>query len=210
MAKSTIFFLLFLSFSVLLHNVTASDDIRCLQGLKNSFKDPNGNLNSWNFSNYSMGFICKFIGVGCWNALENRVLSLSLPNMNLSGQFPDAFKYCSSLTTLDLSGNRFSGPIPSEICSWTPFLVILDLSNNSFSGSIPAELGNCTYLNKLMLNNNKLSGNIPPEISRLTRLKVLSVANNNLSGKIPPFSGLSDFEYGGNRHLCGGPLAKCG
>lgn len=130
--------------------------------------------------------------------------------MNLSRQLPDAFKYCSSLTTLDLSGNRFSGPIPSEICSWTPFLVNLDLSNNSFSGSIPAELGNCTYLNKLMLNNNKLSGNIPPEISRLTRLKVLSVANNNLSGKIPPFSGLSDFEYGGNRHLCGGPLAKCG
>lgn len=115
MAKSTIFFLLFLSFSVLLHNVTASDDIRCLQGLKESFKDPNGNLNSWNFLNYSMGFICKFIGVSCWIDHENRVISVSLPNMDLSGQLPDAFKYCSSMTSLDLSGNRFSGPIPSEI-----------------------------------------------------------------------------------------------
>lgn len=195
---------------MLLHNVTASNDIKCLQGLKDSFKDPNVNFNSWNFSNYSMGFICKFVGVIYWNNLENRMISLSLPNMNLSVQLPDAFKCCSSLATLHLSGNRFCGPIPSEICSWTAYLVKLDLSNNSFSGSIPAELGNCTYLNKLILNNNKLSGNIPPEISQLTRLKVLSLANNNLSGNIPPFSGLTDFEYGGNRHLCGGTLAKCG
>ena len=125
MTKSTIFFL---SFSVLLHNVTASNDIKCLQGLKDSFKDPNGNLYSWNFSNYFMGFICKFVGVICWNNLENRMISLSLSNMNLSGQLPDAFKYCSSLATLHLSGNRFCGPIPSEICSWTPYLVKLDLS----------------------------------------------------------------------------------
>ncbi|MCD9638046.1 hypothetical protein HAX54_021713 [Datura stramonium] len=215
MVESTIFWLLFLSFSPLLHNVTAAaavveDDIRCLRGLKDSLTDPNGNLNSWNFLNYSMGFICKFIGVDCWNDSENRVIGLTLASMDLSGQLPDAFKYCSSMITLDLSGNSFYGPIPSEICSWVPFLVSLDLSNNSFSGSIPAELGNCTYLNKLMLNNNKLSGNIPPEISRLTRLKVLSLANNNLSGSIPPFSGLSDFEFGGNRHLCRGPLTKCG
>ncbi|XP_060198182.1 inactive LRR receptor-like serine/threonine-protein kinase BIR2 [Lycium barbarum] len=217
MAKPTIFLHvthLFLSFSGVLHNVTAvavvEDDIRCLQGLKNSLTDPNGYLNSWNFLNYSTGFICKFVGVNCWNDRENRVLGLTLPSMDLSGQLPDALKYCSSVTTLDLSGNRFSGPIPSEICSWIPFLVSLDLSNNRFSGSIPAELGNCTYLNKLVLNNNKLSGNIPPAISCLRRLKVLSLANNNLSGSIPPFSGLSDFEFRGNRHLCGWRLAKCG
>ncbi|KAJ8551252.1 hypothetical protein K7X08_000622 [Anisodus acutangulus] len=206
--------LLFLSISRVFHNVTATavveDDIRCLHGLKDSLTDRNGNLNSWNFLNYSMGFICKFAGVDCWNDRENRVISLALPGMDLCGELPDALKYCSSLQTLDLSGNRFIGPIPLEICNWMPFLVTLDLSNNSFSGSIPAELGNCTYLNKLMLNNNKLSGNIPPEISSLTRLKVLSLANNNLSGIIPLFSGLSNFEFGGNRYLCGGPLAKCG
>lgn len=99
---------------------------------------------------------------------------------------------------------------PSELCSWIPFLVILDLSNNRFSGSIPGELGNCTYLNKLMLNHNKLCGNIPPEIARLTTLKVLSLANNNLSGNIPPFSGLTHYEFGGNRHLCCGSSPKCG
>lgn len=79
-----------------------------LGACKDSFKDSNGNLNSWNFLNYSMGFICKFIGVDCWNDRDNGVISLSLPNMDLSGQLPDAFKYCSSLTTLDLSGNKFS------------------------------------------------------------------------------------------------------
>ncbi|KAJ8544955.1 hypothetical protein K7X08_017538 [Anisodus acutangulus] len=130
--------------------------------------------------------------------------------MNLKGKVPDSLQYCRSLQTLDLSGNYLSGPIPSDICNWLPFLVTLDLSNNEFSGSIPADLVKCSYLNKLMHNDNKLNGNIPSQFSSLGRLKIFSVAKNDLKGRIPEaFDSGGSFDFGGNG-LCGGPLGKCG
>ncbi|XP_016509295.2 inactive LRR receptor-like serine/threonine-protein kinase BIR2 [Nicotiana tabacum] len=187
------------------------DDLKCLEGFKKSLEDPSGNLNSWDFTNSTVGAICKFAGVNCWNERENRINGLALQTMNLGGKVTESLEYCASLTTLDLSGNRFSGPIPSKICTWLPFLTTLDLSSNDFSGSIPADLVKCAYLNKLMLNDNKLSGNIPPEFSSFSRLKTLSVANNQLSGRIPAaFDSADSANFEGNSGLCGGPLGKCG
>ncbi|KAL3378774.1 hypothetical protein AABB24_004612 [Solanum stoloniferum] len=185
------------------------DDLKCLEGLKKSLEDPAGNLNSWNLKNTTIGAICKFTGVDCWNDNENRINHLILTTMNLGGKVTEAVQYCASLTTLDLSGNRFSGPIPSQICTWLPFLVTLDLSGNDYSGPIPADLAKCTFLNKLSLSDNKLTGNIPPEFSSLGRLKSFSVANNQLSGRIPAAFDSSNFNFEGNS-LCGGPLGKCG
>ncbi|CAN4079312.1 unnamed protein product [Withania somnifera] len=152
------------------------DDLKCLEGIKNSMEDPDTNLNSWNLKNSTVGAVCKFVGITCWNDRENRINSL------ITG----SVVYCASLTILDLSGNRFSGLIPSQICTWLPFL--------------------------LMLNDNKLTGNIPPELSSLGRLKTFSVANNQLSGRIPAAFDSADstyFNFEGN-NLCGGPLGKCG
>ncbi|MCE0482477.1 Inactive LRR receptor-like serine/threonine-protein kinase bir2 [Datura stramonium] len=188
------------------------DDLKCLEGFKKSLDDPDRNLNSWDFKNSTVGAICKFVGVTCWNERENRINGLALPKLNLGGKVTESVQYCASLTVLDLSGNRFSGPIPSQICTWLPFLVTLDLSNNDYSGSIPADLAKCSFLNNLMLNDNKLSGNIPPEFSSFGRLKSLSVANNQLSGRIPAAFDSADpsnFNFEGNI-LCGGPLGKCG
>ncbi|GMH15717.1 hypothetical protein Nepgr_017558 [Nepenthes gracilis] len=187
------------------------DDVRCLEGLKSSLEDPDGKLSDWTFANTTIGFICKYVGVSCWNDLENRVNSLELPNSELGGQIPDAFQYCGSLQTLDLSGNSLSGTIPSQICTWLPFLVFLDLSNNQLSGQIPPDLGNCKYLNKLSLADNQLSGNIPYQLSNLIRLNSFSVANNHLTGRI--LDSLSHFDksdFEGNDGLCGKPARKCG
>ncbi|XP_059294035.1 inactive LRR receptor-like serine/threonine-protein kinase BIR2 [Lycium ferocissimum] len=208
------------SFSLLIVLILASlvaaavveDDLKCLKGLKKSLNDPDGNLITWNVNNSTIGAVCKFSGVNCWNDNENRIISLTLSTMNLGGKVTESVQYCASLTTLDLSGNSFSGPIPSQICTWLPYLVTLDLSKNDFSGSIPADLAKCAFLNKLMLSDNKLSGNIPPEFSSLARLKTFSVANNQLSGRIPAAFDDKDsnnFNFEGNS-LCGGPLGKCG
>lgn len=187
------------------------DDVKCLKEFKNSVKDPQGRLTSWDFKNTSIGNICKFVGVSCWNDRENRVLNLELRDMKLSGSVPQALEYCVSLQNLDLGGNDFSGTIPSQICSWLPFLVGLDLPNNDFSGFIPHELGKCTYLNRLTLSDNRLSGTIPFEISSLSRLKVFSVANNQLTGTIPQlFAPVDKEDFAGNKGLCGKPLGKCG
>lgn len=192
--------------------VVAEDDVKCLRGVKSSFRDPDGNLGLWNFDNTTAGFICNFIGVSCWNDNENRVIGLELRELNLGGEVPGALQDCHSLQNLDLSGNGLSGTIPSQICRWLPYLVTLDLSSNDLTGPIPPDLGNCSYLNKLILSDNKLTGNIPSQIGSLARLETLSVANNDLSGRLPSsFDGMdpSGFDFGGT-DLCGGPAGKCG
>ncbi|EOY03291.1 Leucine-rich repeat protein kinase family protein [Theobroma cacao] len=192
-------------------SAVTEDDMKCLEGVKNSLKDPDRKLSSWTFNNNSVGFICKFVGVTCWNERENRLLSLQLRDMKLSGQLPESLEYCQSLQTLDLSANKLSGTIPPQICTWLPYLVTLDLSSNDLSGSIPPELSKCAYLNYLTLSNNRLSGSIPNQLSALGRLKKFSVANNDLTGAIPSsFENHDKADFAGNSGLCGGNLGKCG
>ncbi|KAK3001129.1 hypothetical protein RJ639_022204 [Escallonia herrerae] len=189
----------------------AEDDVRCLQGVRASLTDPQAKLSSWSFTNSTVGFICNFVGVSCWNNQENRLISIELREMDLGGSIPGDLQYCHSLQTLDLSSNSLSGPIPSQICTWLPYLVTLDLSGNDLTGSIPADLVNCSFLNNLILADNKLSGNIPYQLSTLGRLKKFSVANNGLTGNIPAyFNSFDAAAFDGNKGLCGGPLGKCG
>ncbi|KAK6128347.1 hypothetical protein DH2020_037907 [Rehmannia glutinosa] len=208
-ARSILFSILlcFLLFSSSL----AEDDVRCLREVRNSLSDTGGRLNSWDFSNTSVGFICRFVGVSCWNDRENRLIGLELRDFSLTGDIPDSLQFCHSLQTLDLSGNSLSGSIPSRICTWLPYLVSLDLSRNRLTGPIPEDLANCSYLNTLILDDNRLSGNIPFQFSNLGRLRRFSVANNDLSGRVPSFNDDSvSLDLGGNSGLCGGPLGKCG
>ncbi|KAI3726066.1 hypothetical protein L1987_65863 [Smallanthus sonchifolius] len=192
-------------------SVVAEDDSQCLRGVQRSLHDPQSHLTNWNFNNNTAGFVCNFQFVSCWNDQENRVLSLALRDLGLVGSFPSDLRFCVSLQKLDLAGNNLTGSIPSELCTWLPYLVELDLSGNQLTGEIPANLGNCSFLNTLLLSDNQLSGNIPSQFSNLGRLTKFSVANNGFSGAIP--SSLSKFEssnFDGNRGLCGKPLGSCG
>ncbi|KAH0869863.1 hypothetical protein HID58_076885 [Brassica napus] len=190
------------------------DDIRCLRGIHASLADPHGVLKSWNFANTTVGFLCNFVGVSCWNNQENRVLNLELRDMSLSGQIPDSLRFCGSLQKLDLSNNRLSGTIPRRLCSWLPFLVSLDLSNTQLNGEIPPELAECRFVNSLVLSDNRLSGQIPVQLSSLGRLVTFSVSNNDLTGRIPSFftsPSYSTDDFNGNKGLCGRPLSSpCG
>ncbi|GAB4832188.1 Inactive LRR receptor-like serine/threonine-protein kinase bir2 [Ancistrocladus abbreviatus] len=200
----------FLFLPILLSIAVPEDDVECLKGIKASLSDPQQKLSSWNFSNTTAGFLCKFFGASCWNDQENRLISLQLPDSQLSGTIPDSLQYCANLQTLDLSGNSISGSIPSQICKWLPFLVTLDLSENQLSGQIPPDLGNCTYLNQLSLSNNRLSGNIPVQLSNLSRLHLFSVANNHLTGPIPgSLAHFDESDFDGNGGLCGRPVGSC-
>ena len=191
----------------------APTDIYCLKSIKGSLEDPYGYLNtSWDFNNNTEGFICKFTGVECWHPDENKVLNIRLSDMGLSGQFPRGIQNCTSLTGLDLSSNKLSGPLPFDIQRLVGFLTTLDLSSNNFSGEIPMSLSNCTYLNVLKLDNNHLTGEIPPELGHLVRMKQFSVANNMLSGVVPyfgPNTSIAANSFDGNMKLCGAPLEPC-
>ncbi|KAF8394020.1 hypothetical protein HHK36_020222 [Tetracentron sinense] len=215
MDKTAFVFLLH-SLTWLLLNSTLSygtlSDIHCLKALKASLEDPFQYLNSsWNFSNNTEGFICKFTGVECWTPDENRVLNIRLSDMGLKGQFPRGIENCTSLTGLDLSSNQLSGPIPFDISKRLQFVFSLDLSSNNLSREIPLSIANCSYLNMLKLDNNRLTGQIPQQLGKLRRLKTFSVANNLLSGQVPTFLyvPVGPESYENNPGLCGKPLDPC-
>jgi len=208
-----LFFTVFTFWVTLSSSQVEEDNVRCLQGIQQNLGNSESPVSQWKFNNRTVGFICDFVGVTCWNVRENRVLGLELKGVKLSGKIPESLKYCGqSLQRLDLGENSLSSVIPSQICEWMPFLVTMDLSGNNLNGEIPHTIVNCTYLNELMLDNNHLIGSIPYEITSLTRLHKFSVANNELSGDIPSFfNGFDKDGFDGNSGLCGGPLgSKCG
>ncbi|XP_039136291.1 receptor-like protein EIX2 [Dioscorea cayenensis subsp. rotundata] len=106
---------------------------------------------------------------------------LNLSNNNLEGRLPTSLKNY-TFYSIDLSSNRFEGPLPELDPS--PLLVIY-LNNNSFSGSIPSYFTNATYIQVLSVSDNHISGNIPSFFCNLTSLELLDISNNDMSGRLP-------------------------
>ncbi|KAI3682562.1 hypothetical protein L1987_82624 [Smallanthus sonchifolius] len=177
-------------------------DIDCLRSIKASVQDPENLLSSWDFSNNTEGFICRFTGVECWHIDESKVLNIRLADMGLKGRFPIGLKNCTSLTGLDLSSNNFDGPLPGNMTDIVPFVTNLDLSSNNLSGEIPESIANLSFLNVIRLNNNQFTGQIPLQLGQLNRIKEFGVANNRLTGQVPNFND-SVADFSGNPGLCG-------
>ncbi|GKB09298.1 leucine-rich repeat-containing protein, partial [Tanacetum coccineum] len=111
------------------------------------------------------------------------------------------------VTTLDLSGNCFSGHIPNELMDLEG-LRYLNLSRNQLTGRIPESIGDMRLLESLDLSSNMLQGGIPSSISNLTFLNWLNVSYNSLTGRIPTSTQMQSFSassFVGNK-LCGAPL----
>ncbi|VAH13816.1 unnamed protein product [Triticum turgidum subsp. durum] len=113
---------------------------------------------------------------------------------------------------IDLSGNSFSGEIPTELANLRG-LRFLNLSRNHLSGHIPENIGDLKLLESLDCSWNELSGAIPSSISKLASLSTLNLSNNNLSGEIPVGNQLQTLDdpsiYNNNSGLCGFPLVAC-
>lgn len=116
----------------------------------------------------------------------------------------------STFRVINLSNNRLSGVVPSDLGNLKG-LRQLNLSMNNFSGSIPDSLGEISLLESLDLSTNRFSGKIPQMLDSLNNLGVLNLSNNNLSGSIPQGSKLITFaeaSYSGNPYLWECPLPK--
>ncbi|KAM5577969.1 receptor protein kinase-like protein ZAR1 [Rosa sericea] len=161
-----------------------------------------GSMNNWNSSDQSP---CSWDGVTC---KQDKVVYLSLPNKNLSGNFPSALGNLSALHRLNLRNNRLlgrlpldlfhakelqsvvlsanslSGSVPDEI-QMLSSLQTLDLSQNSFNNSIPSSIVRCRRLKSLVLAQNHFSGSLPDGITNLASLQKLNISFNRLSGSIP-------------------------
>ncbi|CUI15070.1 GP46-like surface antigen, putative [Bodo saltans] len=96
------------------------------------------------------------VGSAAWVNLT----TLSLRKCGFSGTFPHPLA-STSLTLLDLSWNRLSGTLPTDLPSFAPQLVTLNVDMNGFSSSLPASWSSLTRLLQLDAHSCLLSGSIP-------------------------------------------------
>ncbi|KAK6793262.1 hypothetical protein RDI58_006715 [Solanum bulbocastanum] len=83
--------------------------------------------------------VCRWVGVTC-GSHHQRVKSLNLSNMALTGRIPRDFGNLTFLGSLDLGSNNFQGYLPQEM-AYLHRLKFLDLSFNNFRGEIPSWFG---------------------------------------------------------------------
>ena len=123
-----------------------------------------------------------------WHGVEvdeaARVVSLTLPDNNLTGTMPPEIGMLTALKQLRLEENRLEGRLPPEIGRLRS-LRWLGLFRNSLSGPLPPEIGTMERLEVLDLAENRFTGSIPPEVTELPYLWFLGLFFNELTGSIP-------------------------
>ncbi|KAL7595941.1 hypothetical protein Lser_V15G29224 [Lactuca serriola] len=150
--------------------------------------------------------ISDTIPLGFWDMWPSKLTYLNLSSNNISGKTPDLSSNFGNNSIIDLSSNRFYGPITnvsstvalldlsrnkfyggiSFLCQIVHgFLLVLDLSHNLLSGQLPDCLWHFKELKILNLEHNKLSGTLPTSVGSLIKLEVLYLYKNNLSGELP-------------------------
>ena len=94
---------------------------------------------------------------------------LKLANNNLSGSVHGQSFATSAFEHIELGGNSFSGDVPAFKVRDNGNLVYLQLTSNRFSGPIPASYGDFVgrEMRLLALGGNRISGNLPSWIGNL-------------------------------------------
>ncbi|KAF8103755.1 hypothetical protein N665_0185s0029 [Sinapis alba] len=120
---------------------------------------------------------------------------LDLSSNRFSGEIPSNIWIFTSLVHLNISDNSLFGSIPSGV-GGLKLAEILDLSSNLLNGTLPSEIGGAVSLKQLYLQRNHLSGQIPALISNCSALNTIDLSENKLSGGIPGSIGsLSNLQY---------------
>ncbi|KAJ3696200.1 hypothetical protein LUZ60_001577 [Juncus effusus] len=157
-----------------LHEACTNQARETLLSFLSSLSTP---IQSWKNTNNSN--CCRWEGINC--DLSSSVTQLSLPSKGLTGQISPVLSNLANLSYLNLSHNSFFGQLPHELLSLSTSLTTLDISFNSLSGPIPSSRS--PLIQVLNLSGNFFNGSIP--VISSTSLVSLNVSNNSLTGPIP-------------------------
>ncbi|WVZ95173.1 hypothetical protein U9M48_040970 [Paspalum notatum var. saurae] len=117
----------------------------------------------------------------------------SMSKNYLSGHIP--YSICKSgMEVLDLSHNKFNGPVPSCLlegqnscprCGVQSSLRVLNLRENEFEGTFPSNIAKACSLQIIDLHNNKIEGKLPSELSNCQDLEILDFGSNQIADTFP-------------------------
>ncbi|OAE22718.1 hypothetical protein AXG93_755s1000 [Marchantia polymorpha subsp. ruderalis] len=111
---------------------------------------------------------------------------LNLGYNKLSGELPFfSPKSLDNLEMLSLASNMFDGNLTSLMGALDESIQNLDLSNNKFVGPIPGNIEVLENLENLDMSNNQLSSELAVNFTKLRNLKNLNLSHNNLIGTVP-------------------------
>ncbi|XP_050223562.1 LRR receptor-like serine/threonine-protein kinase GHR1 [Mercurialis annua] len=97
---------------------------------------------------------------------DSNLQVIDLSHNQFDGYFPDRFGSLAGLQVLNLAGNNLSGSLPSSMAGMTS-LSSLILSQNHFSGPMPNNLTNS--LSSFNVSYNDLSGVVPENLRKFPR-----------------------------------------
>ncbi|KAI3473389.1 hypothetical protein Pfo_030678 [Paulownia fortunei] len=139
---------------------SCAPDVMALLEFLDGVNYPARLVQSWSGNNPCQ---VSWLGVGCYP--NGKIITINLPNSNLSGTLSPSIADLDSLTHIYLESNNLSGPIPTN---WTSLksLTLLNLSKNNLSPPLPRFSSNV----KLVLEGNSLlnsnpSGESPSQIN---------------------------------------------
>ncbi|KAF7845294.1 Receptor-like protein 12 [Senna tora] len=170
---------------------------------------PNSISNLRQLSTLDLSF-CQFSGtlpISMSNLTQLVLLKLSYNRF--IGPIPSLNK-CKKLIRVILSGNNFTGALPSTHFEGLQNLTDINLHNNSFTGKIPSSLFVLPSMRNILLSNNKFDGELDSFINLSSRIESLELSNNHLEGPIPmslfQLTQLRDLQlsfnkFSGNIHL---------
>jgi Leucine-rich repeat (LRR) protein len=141
------------------------------------------------------------------------VRRFDVANCGLTGPLPSTLMGLEHARSVNLSGNAFTGPIPSEgevdvrrLRSLIAFdasfnelngsippgllgvstLRVFNAAGNAFSGPFPsAQLLNAPHLVRLDVSRNRLTGPLPMELAKLRRVRYVDLSRNAFHGAAP-------------------------
>ncbi|KAF7013423.1 hypothetical protein CFC21_027507 [Triticum aestivum] len=172
--------------------------------LLNFIRFNRGGYDRWQESDPSP---CKWWGVSCDG--NGHVESLNLTGLAISGPAFSNFSWLSALTSLDLSDNSITGPLPdgdlnqchgllrlnlshnliteSLNVSVLTRLQILDVSGNRLQGGVAVNFpAICADLTFLDLYTNNLTDNSTNLLDGCARLEYVDLSSNNFNGELWP------------------------
>lgn len=104
---------------------------------------------------------------------------------NITGNFPSSFCGTTNIQLLDLSYNKFSGPIPSCLMENVNSLQSLNLNQNQFYGELPDNIKVGCLFEDLDFSGNWIEGQLPRSLVACKNLEILDVGNNQISDSFP-------------------------